>query len=442
MGYCTSAHCGEPGEGHRARCRVLLYPPMSAHMKAEIVSIGTEILLGEIHDTNSQFIASQLPGLGIDLHYVTQTGDNQGRLHEVLSRAWERSDLTLCTGGLGPTQDDVTRESVAAVVGEEPYVDQETLDNLRKYFAARGIRMPEGNNKQAWLLPSARSIRNPHGTAPGWWVEREGRVIVCMPGPPTEMTRMWHNEVVPELERRPTGSIIVSRTLKTIGIGEGTVDEMVGDLLSSSNPSIGTYARADGVHLRLTAKAPTAEQANALIGPLEERVRAILGHAIWGADEQTLPQAIGDVLIERGLTLASMESCTGGLLANTLTDIPGSSEYFVGALVSYATEMKIKWGVSATTIEEYGVISDETAREMARCARENTGADIGLGVTCVAGPAEQDGKPPGTVHIALDSAALGCRDMKYNFVQGREAVKRRAVTSALLLLRRAIYEES
>ncbi|HEX5939741.1 MAG TPA: competence/damage-inducible protein A [Dehalococcoidia bacterium] len=410
-------------------------------MKAETVSIGTEILLGEIVDTNANYIASQLPELGIDLYYSSQVGDNVSRLVEVIGRAYGRADLTICTGGLGPTQDDLTREAVATVVEEETYVDHDAADRLRNFFASRGVTMPESNIKQAWLIPSARAIPNPHGTAPGWWVEKQGRVIVCMPGPPGEMTRMWTEEVVPELKKRPTGAIIVSRTLKTIGIGEGTVDEMVSALLSSENPTIGTYARADGVHLRLTAKASTREEAEALIAPLEDRARQVLGNAIWGTDEETLQQAVGEVLRQRGLTVATMESCSGGLLANTLTDIPNSSDYFLGGFVSYATELKEQWGVDPAIIEQYGVISEECARAMAVAAREQTRASIGMGITCVAGPAEQDGKPAGTVHVAVDGGELGASHAQYFFPQSREAVKRRTVLTALMLLRRLLYDE-
>ena len=410
-------------------------------MKAETVSIGTEILLGEIVDTNANYIASQLPELGIDLYYSSQVGDNLSRLVEVIGRAYGRADLTICTGGLGPTQDDLTREAVATVVEEETYVDHDAADRLRNFFASRGVTMPESNIKQAWLIPSARAIPNPHGTAPGWWVEKQGRVIVCMPGPPGEMTRMWTEEVVPELKKRPTGAIIVSRTLKTIGIGEGTVDEMVSELLSSENPTIGTYARADGVHLRLTAKAATREEAEALIAPLEDRARQVLGNAIWGTDEETLQQAVGEVLRQRGLTVATMESCSGGLLANTLTDIPNSSDYFLGGFVSYATELKEQWGVDSAIIEQYGVISEECARAMAVAAREQTHASIGMGITCVAGPAEQDGKPAGTVHVAVDGGGLGASHAQYFFPQSREAVKRRTVLTALMLLRRLLYDE-
>ena len=424
-------------------------------MKAEIISIGTEILLGEILDTNTQYIASRLPALGIDLYYTSVVGDNLGRLVEVIGRAWERSDLVLATGGLGPTEDDLTREAIAQVLGEEPAIDPALERGLRELFASRGFPMPERNVKQAVLIPSARAIPNPRGTAPGWWVEparparltgrqaggHHGHIIVAMPGPPTEMQRMWEAEVVPELERRRPGAVLVVRTLKTTGVGEAAVDEMVSPLLKSSNPSIGVYSRADGIHLRIAAKAASAEEARRLIQPVEEEARRILGGAVWGADDDTLAGAVGAMLRERGLSLATMESCTGGLLASTITDVPGSSDYYKGGLVSYATEMKIAWGVDREVIAEHGVISAECAQSMARAARERLGADVGIGVTGVAGPDRQEDKPVGTVHIAADLGEGLRRTVSYVFPQGREAVKRRAVTTALALLRRMLLDE-
>jgi len=409
-------------------------------VKAEIISIGTEILLGEILDTNTQYIASRLPALGIDLYYTSVVGDNLGRLVEVIGRAWERSDLVLTTGGLGPTEDDLTREAIARVLGEEPVIDPALERGLRELFASRGIRMPERNVKQAALIPSARAIPNPRGTAPGWWVERDGRIIVAMPGPPTEMQLMWEAEVAPELERRRPGAVLVVRTLKTTGLGEAAVDEMVSPLLKSSNPSIGVYARADGIHLRIAAKADSAEEGRRLIQPVEEEVRRILGSAVWGADDDTLAGAVGALLRERGLTLATMESCTGGLLASTITDVPGSSDYYKGGLVSYATEMKIAWGVDRQVIAEHGVISAACAQAMARAARERLGTDVGIGVTGVAGPDPQEDRPVGTVHIAVALGEGPPRTVSYVFPQGREAVKRRAVTTALSLLRRALLD--
>jgi nicotinamide-nucleotide amidase len=409
-------------------------------MKAEIISIGTEILLGEILDTNTQYIASRLPALGIDLYYTSVVGDNLGRVVEVIGRARERSDLVITTGGLGPTEDDLTREAIAQVMGEEPAVDPDLERGLRELFVSRGFPMPERNVKQATLIPSARAIPNPRGTAPGWWAECDGRVIVAMPGPPTEMQLMWEAEVAPELERRRPGAVLIVRTLKTVGIGEATVDEMVSPLLKSSNPSIGVYSRADGIHLRIAAKAASAEEARRLIEPVEEEARRILGGAVWGADDDTLAGAVGAMLRERGLSLATMESCTGGLLASTITDIPGSSDYYKGGLVSYATEMKIAWGVEREVIAEHGVISAECAQSMARVARERLGADVGIGVTGVAGPDRQEDKPVGTVHVAADLGEGARRTVSYAMPQGREAVKRRAVTTALALLRRMLLD--
>ena len=409
-------------------------------MKAEIVSVGTEILLGEILDTNAHYLAVRLPPMGIDLYYVSGVGDNLQRLAETIGRAHKRSDLVLITGGLGPTEDDLTREAIALSLDEEMYVDRDTEERLRSFFAARGFSFPERNVKQAMLIPSARAIPNPRGTAPGWWVERDGRIIVAMPGPPSEMERMWEQEVAPELERRHPGAVLITRTLKTLGMGEGHVDEAVSPLLKSENPSIGVYARADGVHLRIAAKAATRDEALRLIEPVEAEVRRLLGAAVWGADGDLLEGVIGGLLRERGLTLATMESCTGGLLANTITNVPGSSAYFRGGLVSYATEMKIAWGVDPAIIEQHGVISAECAMAMARAARDRIGAGIGIGITGVAGPDPQDGKPPGSVHIGLAGVFDEPQSISYQFAQGREAVKRRAVTTALTLLRRALLD--
>jgi len=407
-------------------------------MKAEIIAVGTEILLGEIVDTNSQYIASRLPALGIDLYWMTQVGDNAGRVQEALGRAWERSDLILVTGGLGPTEDDLTREAIADLLNEEmrvqPYLEKE----LRALFARRRRLMPERNLKQAALIPSARALSNRFGTAPGWWVEREGHVIVALPGPPVELRRMWEKEVEPELARRGGGSVLVSRTLKTADVTEGRVDELLDELLHSLNPTVSVYSKMDGIHVRIAAKESSRAEAERMIAPVESEARRRFADAVWGVDDDTLEGVVGSLLRERGLTLATMESCTGGLLASTLTDVPGSSHYFRGGLVAYATEMKIEWGVSREIIEKHGAVSAECAREMARAARERLAADIGIGVTGVAGPEPQEGKKVGTVHIALDDGSGKAIAIGYQFAQSRGAIKRRAVTSAFSLLRRTL----
>ena len=409
-------------------------------MRAEIVSIGTEILLGEIVDTNAAFIASQLPEYGVDLLYVSQVGDNPGRLEEVLARAWQRSDLTFATGGLGPTEDDVTREAVAAVLGEAPSVDDDQRAVLEARFGERGRTLIERNLKQAWLIPSARAIANPRGTAPGWWVERKGRVIVLMPGPPAEMTHMWGEGVAPELERRAT-AILVSHTLKTAGLGESLVDQTLAPLLGSANPSIGLYARRDGVHVRISAKAPTRAEAWRLIHPLDEQARALLGDHVWGEDDDTLATGVGRLLRDRGLTLGLMESATGGAIANTITDVAGASDYFRGSLVTYTTQTKVEHGVPGEIPATHGVISRETAEAMARAAREQLGADLGLGLTGIAGADPVEGQPPGTMHLALTDGER-VQYETWSYYQGREAAKRRATTQALNLLRTWLLGET
>ncbi len=409
-------------------------------MRAEIISIGTEILLADIQDTNSRFIASRLPALGIDLYYMHQIGDNRDRLRELIETAMARSELVILTGGLGPTEDDITRDAIADAFGEEAYVVPELEAILRNFFQRRGAPMPEKNIKQATVLPSGEAVPNPRGTAPGWWVERDRKIVVAMPGPPAEMTGMWDDDIAPRLRERSNREVIVSRTIKTVGVGEGTVDEMAGPLLKSANPTIGVYAKRDGVHLRLTAKAADEATAKRLIHPVEQRLRELFGSAVWGINDDTLQESIGDLLKSNNLTIAVMESCTGGLLASTLTDVAGSSGYFMGGLVTYSEETKMRYGVPGEVIREHGVVSEQTARAMAHAARKEMGADIGVGVTGVAGPAAHGGKTIGTTHIGIetptDSAHAG-----YVFAQTREAIKNRAVTSSLTLIRRAALGE-
>jgi len=299
--------------------------------------------------------------------------------------------------------------------------------------------MPERNIKQTWLIPSARAIPNPRGTAPGWWVERDGKIVIAMPGPPSEMNRMWEEEVGPELAKRSTGTVLIKRTLKTAGLGESNVDEMLSHLLKGNNPSIGLYARADGVHVRMGAKAATPEEARALIAPVEAQMRVILQPHVWGADDDTFESVVGETLVQRGLTLAAMESCTGGLFSDTITNVPGSSRYFRGGIVSYATEVKQIMGVDAAVISQHGVVSAETAAAMAAAVRERLVADIGIGITGVAGPDPQDGVPVGQVYIALDGGEkVASQALAFQFNQSRVAIKRRAVTQAIMLLRRAL----
>ncbi|MBI2934064.1 MAG: competence/damage-inducible protein A [Chloroflexi bacterium] len=403
-------------------------------MRAEIASIGTELLLGQITDTNAAFIAAELPLLGIDLYFISQVGDNLGRLVDVLQRALSRSDIVITTGGLGPTEDDITREAIAAVLGEKLAVDPGLEQEIREFFAHRSWKMPRSNIRQAMLIPSARPIMNPRGTAPGWWVEKDGKRIIAMPGPPHEMHFMWQEEVAPRLRKLAGGVVILSRTLKTWGLSEAAVDEMLAPFLKETNPSIGVYAKPEGIQFRITAKAVSHDQASGLISLREKEVRAVFGRRIWGEDEETLEGVVGTLLREKKLGLAVMESCTGGLLSSLITDVPGSSAYFKGGIVAYANEVKVASGVAAGLIERHGAVSKEVAVAMAAAVRERMMADIGLSTTGVAGPHEMEGKPVGLVYIALDADG-DSRVSEANFAFRRADVKRRASLQALFDLR-------
>lgn len=404
-------------------------------MRAEILSCGTELLLGHISDTNATFLAQSLSSLGIDLYFVSQVGDNQGRIVETLRRAWERSDLVVMTGGLGPTEDDLTRESISALLGETMQVDPLLESELRTNFAARNIAMPERNLKQATLIPSAQSLPNPRGSAPGWFVEKDGHFIVAMPGVPHEMYRMWDKEAVPRLAHYTGGGSIFTRIFRVSGLGESAVEERLDTILHNTNPTLATYAKSDAVDVRVTAKAESLEKAEAMVAEMETQVRALFGHYIFGIDKETLGSVVGKHLIERKQSVAVMESLTSGLLASALTNEPDSSEYFVGGLVPYTTELKVRMGVPQETIEQFGLASPETARAMAEAARSLFNADFGIGVTDVAGPEKQEGKPAGAVYIAVagpqgmvDGRGAGWRGV-------REDQKRQAVLTALNLFR-------
>ena len=396
-------------------------------MRAEIISIGTELLLGEITDTNASYLAGQLPLLGIDLYWISQVGDNQARLVEVLKRAWQRSELILTTGGLGPTEDDLTREAVAEMLGEKLELEPSLENELRGRFTQWGMGMPLSNLKQATVIPSAESVRNDRGTAPGWWVERDGRILVAMPGPPMELQEMWQKEVQPRLQQRSV-SIILSRTFKTLGLSEAAVGELVSPMLSSANPTLAVYSKPDGIQLRLTAKAESQKQAEKMIAEGEVSVRAVLGEYIWGTDNDTLEAVVGHLLIDKGLSLAVMEDYSGGWLTAGITDIPESPAFFQGGLVAYSDEAKVALGVNAEIIPRYGAVSPEVAQAMAEAVRTLLMADIGVGIT---GIEETETRPTGIVYIGIDNGK-GSRAI------GRPRGKRRVTTTVLLELRKSL----
>ena len=401
-------------------------------MHAEILSIGTELLMGELVDTNSSYLASEMAKLGIEVRWVTKVGDDPDRLFEAIERASDRSDVTLTSGGLGPTSDDLTRETIARVCGEEMAIQDDLLEHLRSLFAGRGFPMPETNVKQATLIPSAVAIANPMGTAPGWWVERDGSVIVAMPGPPREIQRMWENEVAPRLKERNAGVAIATRNLKTFGISEGGLDEILSPLFRSENPVLGIYSKQDGIHLRAIATAGTEKEASALIVPIESEIRRIIGDdAIWGEDDETPESKSIELLKDEGLTLGVIEGFTGGLMCNNLTEVDGSDAALKGGVVAGRAEALVRLGVSADIIAEDGVASPAAAAAMAHAARENFGADVGIGITPLALETESGNVVAGTSFIgyAMDSRSASTSG---HYPTRRLRIRGRAVTHALL----------
>lgn len=405
-------------------------------MRAEIISIGNELLRGEIADTNAPYLAQELLKLGYEVGRITQVGDDEESIVEALRQAWERSDLVLTIGGLGPTQDDLTREAVAKFFGEELEIDPSLKIWLKETFRRLGRRMPEENLKQATLIPSARSIPNPKGTAPGWWVEREGKHLIALPGPPRELERMWTEKIAPRLHGP---KVILSHTLKIWSLSESEVDEELAALPQVPHLQIGTYAKFDGIHVRLVARGKRREEAERLLVEASAKIRSLFGERIWGQNEERLEALVGELLRKRGLTLATMESCTGGLLADLITNIPGSSEYFKGGLVAYSNELKRASGVGAELIARHGAVSAEVAEAMAEAARKMANADVGVATTGVAGPDKLEGKPVGTVYTGL-SDGVRKRAIYSLYPQGRLEIKKRAAFGALFELRKLLLQ--
>lgn len=386
-------------------------------MKGEIISVGTELLLGTITDTNASYLGRELATLGIDNYYVSAVGDNLGRLVSTLARAWDRSDVIVMTGGLGPTEDDLTREAISELL-QEPMVVQSDLErDLRAFFARRTVAMPERNVKQATLIRSARAIPNPVGTAPGWWVERDGRIIVTMPGVPSEMTRMWSLEVKPHLQERAGGIVIFSRTLKVIGIGESSVEEMLGDLIRSTAPTVATYAKRDGIHVRLTVKAPDPQTASSVIEPTEIEIRQRLGKAVYGVDEESLAQGTVRLLEHSRQSLAIVELGTAGALTAELASHLSDS-HFAGSQVLRAPTAN----------------AAEAALAAASSAQRNFGSTLGMAIAIETTRVEP---PAATVHVALVGAGEPrLYERAYNAALSQ--VRQRGVNDALNLLRGAL----
>jgi len=372
--------------------------------RAELVMIGTEMLLGEIIDSNAARIAQRLAGLGIYVYFKTTVGDNWTRMAAALSQALTRADIVITSGGLGPTQDDLTREVVAAVLGVPLVEDPVALEHVESWFRRHNRPMPATNRKQALIPQGAVIIPNPKGTAPGIIARRGHQAVICLPGVPYELETMLDETVVPYLKRHyVTNGSLHSRVLKFYGIGESLLAERLDDLLAMENPTVATYAGRVEVRVRITARARSEEEAAALLVPVEEEIRRRVGDYLYGYDQDTLETVAGQALRAAGWTLALAESCTGGLIASRIVNVPGSSEYFLGGVVAYSNNAKVELlGVPADLLAAHGAVSAPVAEAMAVGAMRRLGATLGVSVTGIAGPGGgTPEKPVGLVYIGL-----------------------------------------
>ncbi len=408
-------------------------------MTAEIVSVGTELLLGQIVDTHAAHMARILADCGIGCTRRSTVGDNMDRLVSMLKDSLERADLVVTIGGLGPTVDDLTRDGIAAALGDELENVPEVAERLKEFFASRGIRMAESTLRQAQKPTSAQLIDNPNGTAPGLICQKNGKVVIALPGPKGEFDPMATGPVRTFLEHLQGGQVIHSRVLKVAGMGESHVEEAIRHLMDAENPTVAPYAQPAEVHLRVTARAETREAADLLIDPVVDQIRAILGNHLYGINLATLESATIQLLIERGETVAVAESMSGGSLAARLTSVPGSSKAFVGGTIVYTVGAKTTLlGISPELLEEHGPVSEATALAMAEAVRERLGATYGVSITGNAGPtADIDDKPIGLTYIGI-AGPLGTivDNAKYRGI--REDIQRRSTQTALSLLRNTL----
>lgn len=415
-------------------------------MNAEIISVGTEILLGDILNSNAQFLAQQFAELGIPHYFQTVVGDNPERLKQAIAIASDRANLIVFTGGLGPTPDDLTTETIADFF-QTPLVEKpEIIEDIQQKFAQRGRMMTDNNRKQALIPEGADILYNAVGSAPGMiWQPRANLTILTFPGVPTEMKYMWREVAVPYLKSQGWGKdIIVSRTLRFWGISESALAEKVAPFFDLQNPTVAPYANYGEVKLRISAKAASMEAAQALITPIEQQLSEIAGIDQYGADQDTLASVVGDLLKSRHETLSVAESCTGGGLGQMLTRVSGSSAYFWGGIISYDNSVKEKMlGVDPSAIAEQGAVSAMVAEQMAMGVRTQLNTTWGVSITGVAGPeGGTDAKPVGLVYIGLANAE-GATSQPYRFGdRGREWVRQVSACSALDQLRRRLLNKS
>ncbi len=413
---------------------------------AEILCIGTEILMGDIVNTNAAYIAKELAGLGINVYHQSVVGDNPQRLREALELAFSRADIVITTGGLGPTYDDLSKETIAAFFGRELVMDQESLHRIECHFLRQNRPMTENNKKQAMMPQGCIIFPNNNGTAPGCAIEgtgeQQGKTAIMLPGPPREMKPMFEESVKPFL-LKDSDTRLVSHTMHFFGIGESMLESLLRDLMEHSlNPTVAPYAKTGEVQLRVTARVQNGEDAEALLQPVMEKIKEQVGGYLYGIDVGDLQTAAVHALKVNGLHVAVAESCTGGYVAKRLTDVSGASEVFECGVVTYSNRMKHQLlGVSQQTLDTFGAVSEETAREMAAGVRRLSGAEIGISVTGNAGPEPSEGKEVGLVYIGVDSLEMSrvfMLQVNRRDQDARETIRYLASSHALSLILKAV----
>lgn len=409
-------------------------------MRAEIISVGTEILLGDIVNTNTQFLAKELASIGIEVYRQEVVGDNQDRLLGILEEALNRSDMVITTGGLGPTNDDLTKETACKFFNMNLELHQESLKALEEYFFKMERKITESNYKQVYFPKEAIVLPNPNGTAPGAILEKNNKYIVILPGPPREMKPMYLNHVKPYLIKKGDG-IIESKVVRVLGIGESMAAEKLKKFIENGvNPTVAPYAKEEDVIFRITAKAESQKEALKLIEPVKNQIEEILGQDVYGeGEETTIEMVVGDLLIKNNLKISTAESCTGGMIASRLVSVPGISDVFLEGAVTYANEAKVRTlNVKEETLKKYGAVSEETAREMAEGMAKRTGSDIAVVTTGIAGPGGgTEEKPVGLVYIGLYYKGE-VYVYKNVFNGNRQKVRTKATVTALDMVRRKI----
>ncbi|OOM16654.1 competence/damage-inducible protein A [Clostridium saccharobutylicum] len=411
-------------------------------MKAEIIAIGTEILLGDIVNSNAQYLGQEMAALGIDMYYQQVVGDNEKRIIHAFDEAYSRSDIVITTGGLGPTEDDLTKEVAAKYFNKKLISHENSIKKIKEYFEFRQKRMPENNLKQGLIPESSIVIKNDNGTAPGVIIEENNKTMIILPGPPKEMKPMFEEAVKPYLQKK-SDSVLVSKMIKILGVGESTVAEELKDLMESQiNPTIAPYAKEVGVIVRVTAKARNEEEAVKLITPVEEEIKRILGDNVYATENIDLEEVVAKLLIEKKLTISTAESCTGGMIASTLINYPGISEVLLEGAVTYSNEAKHKrLGVKNETLDKYGAVSEETAMEMAIGIAKTAGTDVSIVTTGIAGPGGgTKEKPVGLVYVGIYVKGK-VEVQKCMFNGNRSRVRLQATITGLDMLRRNLIKK-